>query len=109
MIDIYNAKNSLAGFYLNKKYEFNEKNISNLIQIVRALEESKEIIENLKETTRSYAMQTYSKIAHKNADIADEWLSKYFEEPLGNNGEPIKNINPEICEEQLERLSHETE
>lgn len=99
MIDIYNAKNSLAGFYLNKKYEFNEKNISNLIQIVRALEESKEIIED-----KGYKMtqdQQYKKL--------QDWLSKYFEEPLGNNGEPIKNINPEICEEQLERLSHETE
>lgn len=87
MIDIYNAKNSLAGFYLNKKYEFNEKNISNLIQIVRALEEVKEIMEVLKEGS----FGSYS--------APKDWLSKYFEEPLGNNGEPIKNINPEICEE----------
>lgn len=93
MIDIYDARNSLAGFYLNKKYEFNEKNISNLIQIVRALEEVKEIIQD-----KGYKMtqdQQYKKL--------QDWLSKYFEEPLGNNGEPIKNINPEICEEQLER------
>ncbi len=31
------------------------------------------------------------------------------QEQLGNNGEPIKNINPEVCEERLERLSHENE
>ena len=29
------------------------------------------------------------------------------QEQLGNNGEPIKNINPEICEEQLERLKND--
>ena len=80
-----------------------------VMEILNALEEGKEIIENLKETARTYAMQTYSKVAHKSADTAENWLSKYFEEPLGNNGEPIKNINPEVCEERLERLSHETE
>lgn len=91
MIDIYDARYSLAGFYLNKKYEFTEKNIYNLIEIVQALEEVKEIMEVLKKGS----FGSYS--------APKDWLEKYFEEPLGNNGEPIKNINPEICEEQLER------
>ena len=92
MIDLDYAKRHLKTSIVSlPTYQFRE--------LIEAIEEAKEIIENLKETTRTYAMQTYSKIAHKNADIADEWLSKYFEEPLGNNGEPIKNINPEICEE----------
>lgn len=32
-----------------------------------------------------------------------DFLCENEDENLGNNGEPIKNINPEICEEQLER------
>jgi hypothetical protein len=78
-----------------------------VLKLINAIEEGKEIIENLKETTRTYAMQTYSKIAHKNADIADEWISKYFEENLGNNGEPIKNTNPE--EDISERMWEESD
>ena len=89
MIDIYDARNSLAGFYLNDKYEFTEKNISNLIKIVNALDDAKMIIEVLK--NGSFGSYTAPK----------DWLEKYFEEPLGNNGEPIQNINPDIDEERL--------
>ena len=95
MIDIYDARNSLAGFYLNKKYEFTEKNISNLIEIVKAIEEVKMIMEVLK----NGSFGSYRDPAN--------WLEKYFEEQLGNNGEPIKNTNPE--EDISERMWEESD
>lgn len=64
MIDIYDAKNSLAGYFLNEKYEFSEKNIYNLIEIVKALEEAKEIISK----TAEYAHDESPSI---------KWLSKF--------------------------------
>lgn len=66
-------------------------------ELIEALEEAKKMMEVIKKGS----FGSYS--------APKDWLEKYFEEPLGNNGEPIKNVNPEICEEQLERLSHETE
>lgn len=31
------------------------------------------------------------------------------QEQLGNNGEPIKNINPEVCEDQVEKTMQKFE
>jgi arginyl-tRNA synthetase len=102
MIDFKMMKDDLAAFNIElEKYKtFSSYNLENLLgdmkELIKAIEEAKKIIEHDGTIVKFHEMKR-------------EWLSKYFEEPLSNNGEPIKNINPEVCEEQLERLSHETE
>ena len=76
MIDIEWMKNNLT-----------HVSDTEVLKLIQALEEVKEIMEVLKKGS----FGSYSE--------PKDWLEKYFEEPLGNNGEPIKNINPEICEE----------
>lgn len=103
MIDLKITKEDLKAFNheLQTMKTFCSYNLDNLLgdmkELIKCVEEAKKIIEHDGTIVKFHEMKK-------------DWLSKYFEEPLGNNGEPIKNPNPEVDEDQVEveRLKDET-